>query len=1091
MIPMRNLLLFLSSLILVVSPAQAQTDAKLLTAVVAQDGSGDFTTIQAAMAKIGMGSPEKPARIDVHKGVYREVVYAQREKRYVRLIGEDPENTILVYGLHANMTGLDGEKIGTFRTPTLFVDADDFTVENMTIQNDAGPVGQALAVAVNGDRVVFSNCRFLGHQDTVFLNRGRQYFEGCFIEGTVDFLFGGATAWFESCDIHALDSSFLTATATPPEAAFGFVFNRCRVSVAEGETSFLGRPWRDHAAALFMRSELGAGIRPEGWHNWDKPWREATSRYLEYGNTGPGAQRSGRVSWARELTPGEAELITPVTVLRGWDPAQAAVTTELTSATTTDRESAGGPTLFLAGDSTMADKPDLELPERGWGQLFREFIRPPLRLDNRAVNGRSTKSFRDLGHWDALLESLSAGDWVVIQFGHNDEKDADPARYTDPDGEYRANLQRFVRETRARGGNPVLATPVVRRRFDEAGAFYDSHGAYPRVLREVAAEEGVPLLEMEDATRALEQEFGMEGSQSLHLHYEPGEHPQLPDGIHDDTHYSELGARLVAELAAREMLRLHLPVVRYLKLDELVPAPPTWSPDLGDGTFENPILHADYSDPDVVRVGDDYWMTTSSFSHVPGLPILHSRDLVNWTLVNHALPRLAPDEVFSAPQHGNGVWAPAIRHHDGRFWIYYPDPDFGIYLTTTIDPKDQWSSPVLVLPGKGLIDPCPLFDDDGSVWLVHAWARSRAGFNNIITLRRLDPDGLAPADNGGVTIVDGAHYPGYSTLEGPKIYKRRGEYFVFAPAGGVTPGWQSVFRATDIRGPYQARIVLDTGRSEVNGPHQGAWVDTPSGEDWFTHFQDKGAYGRIVHLEPMSWSEDGWPVIGWDPDGNGRGEPVTRWPKPALPTQPMAVPPSSDEFAGERLGRQWQWQANPETTWWSLTEVPGALRLFTQPLPEGGTQPLARRFATPAEAACRSLPGHDRNEVFAAAPRRARRPVGIRHRLRLGRSQAHACRTRRRRHNLSRRERRRRGIGRCKSCRPRRPGVSPRRMASGRPLPVRRLIRRAQLHQLRTDVHCPPRTLGRRQGRRLCVRRRGVDNRDVRRLRLVPRRAPL
>jgi beta-xylosidase/pectin methylesterase-like acyl-CoA thioesterase/lysophospholipase L1-like esterase len=932
--PVRTILSF-SILVLAVSAAGAQTDARYLAAVVAKDGSGDFTTIQAAMARIGMGSPEKPATIFVHNGVYRELVFAQREKRYVRLIGEDPDNTILVYGLHANMTGLDGEKIGTFRTPTLYVDADDLTVENMTIQNDAGPVGQALAVAVNGDRVVFRNCRFLGHQDTVFLNRGRQYFEGCYVEGTTDFLFGGATAWFEDCDIHALDSSYISATATPPEAAYGFVFNRCRVSVAEGERTYLGRPWRDHAATLFKGCELGAGIRPEGWHNWDKPWRESTSRYLEYRNTGPGAERSGRVSWSRELTPAEADVITPATALGGWDPAVTLVGAESAAPAAVADAPASGPALVLAGDSTMADKPNLALPERGWGQLFRELVRPPLRLDNRAVNGRSTKSFRDLGHWDAVLESLSPGDWVVIQFGHNDEKSEDPARFTDPDGEYRANLQRFVRETRARGAHPVLATSVVRRRFDEAGTFYDSHGEYPRVVREVAAEEGVSLLEMEDATRDLVQRFGAGGSRSLYLHFEPGEHPQLPDGLSDDTHFSEFGARLVAGQAAREMARLHLPIVRYLNLDGLVPPPAAWSPDLGDGTFSNPVLHADYSDPDVVRVGDDYWMTTSSFSHVPGLPVLHSRDLINWTLVNHALPRLVPDGVFSVPQHGNGVWAPAIRHHDGRFWIYYPDPDYGIYVTTAADPAGEWSPPELVLPGKGLIDPCPLWDDDGSVWLVHAWARSRAGINNVITLRRLTPDGLSAADDGGVVIIDGDDFPGYSTLEGPKIFKHRGEYVIFAPAGGVTPGWQSVFRATDIRGPYQARIVLDQGRSAVNGPHQGAWVDTPTGEDWFLHFQDKGASGRIVHLEPMVWGEDGWPVIGRDPDGNGRGEPVTRWRKPALPPQPTAVPPGSDEFDGGRLGLQWQWQANPDGTWWSLTEVPGALRMFVQPLPEG------------------------------------------------------------------------------------------------------------------------------------------------------------
>jgi len=316
----------LSVSIIAASAAHAQTDAKLLTAVVAKDGSGHFTTIQAAMAKIGMGSPDRPATIYVKKGVYREIVYAQREKRYVRLIGEDPTSTVLVYGLHASMTGPDGERIGTFRTPTLFIDADDFTVENMTVQNDAGPVGQALAVAVNGDRVLFRNCRLLGHQDTVFLNRGRQYVSNCVIEGTIDFLFGGATAWFEGCDIRALASSFITATSTPPEAAFGFVFDHCRVSVAEGETTYLGRPWRDHAATLFMRCELGEGLRAEGWDDWDKPWRRGTARYLEYRNTGPGADRSGRVPWARELTPNEADLITPAAVLRGcdgWDPTAA------------------------------------------------------------------------------------------------------------------------------------------------------------------------------------------------------------------------------------------------------------------------------------------------------------------------------------------------------------------------------------------------------------------------------------------------------------------------------------------------------------------------------------------------------------------------------------------------------------------------------------------------------------------------------------------------------------------------------------------------------------------------------------------------
>lgn len=563
-----------AGLAVLASIAAAQTDPRLFTAVVAQDGSGQFTSIQEAIARIATGTPERPATIYVRRGVYRELVYIQREKRYVRLVGEDAESTVLVFGLHAGMKGLDGLPIGTFRTATLHLDADDFTVENMTIRNDAGPVGQALAVAVHGDRALFRNARFLGHQDTVFLNRGRHYFVGCAIEGTTDFVFGGATAWFEGCELRALGSSYLTAAATPPEAAFGLVFHRCRVTVAAGERSYLGRPWRDHAATLFLKSELGSGIRPEGWHGWDRPWSEATSRFVESGNTGAGADRSARVPWSKELTAAEADAITPVVVLSGWDPTRAEpVRFEPPAAdrpggvASRAEEPALGSRLFLVGDSTMADKADLTLPERGWGQLFRELVRPPLKIENRALNGRSTKSFRDEGHWDELLRSLRPGDWVLIQFGHNDEKAADQTRFTEPEGEFRANLERFVRETRARGGHPILATPIVRRRFDEAGTFTDSHGDYPRSVRAVAAAEGVPLLEMEGTTRELVQGCGGEKSRSLYLHFEPGEHPELPDGLHDDTHFSELGARRIAELAAREMARAGVPLIRHLKLD--------------------------------------------------------------------------------------------------------------------------------------------------------------------------------------------------------------------------------------------------------------------------------------------------------------------------------------------------------------------------------------------------------------------------------------------------------------------------------------------------------------------------------------------
>lgn len=357
-----------------------------------------------------------------------------------------------------------------------------------------------------------------------------------------------------------------------------------------------------------------------------------------------------------------------------------------------------------------------------------------------------------------------------------------------------------------------------------------------------------------------------------------------------------------------------------------------WTPDQGNGTYRNPVLFADYSDPDAVRVGDDYYLVSSSFLAVPGLPILHSKDLINWTIINHALPVLVPVEHFSVPRHGEGVWAPAIRFHDGRFWIMYPDPDFGIYLTTATDPAGTWTPPILIKSGKGLIDPCPFWDDDGQLYLIHGWARSRAGISNLLTLHRLSADGTRLLDAGEV-IIDGNKIPGWTTLEGPKLYKRRDYYYVFAPSGGVTGGYQAVFRSKNLMGPYEHRIVLGQGHTPINGPHQGAWVDTPAGEDWFLHFQDRGAYGRIVHLEPMVWRDD-WPVIGDDPSGSGKGQPVLAQRKPDGRTGPIAVPQTSDEFDGASLGLQWQWNANPRADWASLDAHPGFLRLASVRVPK-------------------------------------------------------------------------------------------------------------------------------------------------------------
>ncbi|BCY08982.1 glycoside hydrolase 43 family protein [Actinoplanes sp. L3-i22] len=328
-----------------------------------------------------------------------------------------------------------------------------------------------------------------------------------------------------------------------------------------------------------------------------------------------------------------------------------------------------------------------------------------------------------------------------------------------------------------------------------------------------------------------------------------------------------------------------------------------WTADTGDGHYRNPVLFADWSDPDVVRAGDDFYLTASSFNRVPGLPLLHSTDLVNWALIGHALRRL-PDE-YAVVRPGCGVWAPALRLHDGRFWIVYPDPDHGIYVTTADDPAGPWSEPRLVLPGRGLIDPCPLWDADGSAYLVHGWAKSRAGFNNRLTAYAMKPDLEAPIGPATV-IVDGGDIDGCRTLEGPKWYRHDDWYWIFAPAGGVAGGWQYAMRSRHVFGPYEPRIVLAQGSTGVNGPHQGAWVDTGAGEDWFLHFQDLGAFGRVVHLQPMRWDDQGWPVIG------DRGAPVPGFRKPATGPAWTSTPPVADRFPGGRPGPQWSWPANPE-----------------------------------------------------------------------------------------------------------------------------------------------------------------------------------
>ena len=348
-----------------------------------------------------------------------------------------------------------------------------------------------------------------------------------------------------------------------------------------------------------------------------------------------------------------------------------------------------------------------------------------------------------------------------------------------------------------------------------------------------------------------------------------------------------------------------------------------WQADLLDGRYQNPILYTDYSDPDAIRVGEDYFMITSSFCNAPGLPVLHSKDLVNWNLVNYVLPEI-PTERYDRPVHGCGVWAPSIRYHEGTFYACFPMPDEGIYMSTTKDPFGKWSTPVNIRPGAGWIDPCPFWDDDGKAYLVAGVAKSRIGYKSVLHMVEMQPDGMGLIGE-EVKIFDGNEND-QVTIEGPKMYKRNGWYYVFAPAGGVKTGWQTVLRAKHPFGPYEYKVVMRQGSSPVNGPHQGAWVDTVTGEDWFLHFQDVYGAGRIVHLQPMRWEND-WPVIGAAKEGEDCGEPVLNYRKPNVGNVQVTpcTPPASDDFSNGKLGLQWQWNANPKEGWYKI--VDGKLQL--------------------------------------------------------------------------------------------------------------------------------------------------------------------
>lgn len=357
-----------------------------------------------------------------------------------------------------------------------------------------------------------------------------------------------------------------------------------------------------------------------------------------------------------------------------------------------------------------------------------------------------------------------------------------------------------------------------------------------------------------------------------------------------------------------------------------------WVSDLGNGQFKNPVIYADYSDPDVCKVGDAYIMTASSFNCVPGLPLLRSYDLVNWELIGYALNKLQPEDHFALPQHGGGVWAPSIRYNNKKLYIYWGDPDFGIYMISASQVEGPWSEPILVKAGKGLIDPSPLWDSNGKAYLSFALAGSRAGLKSVLLVAEMHPEGTHLLSDARI-VFDG--HKEHETIEGTKFYKRNGYYYILAPAGGVATGWQVALRAKNPFGPFEIKTVMHQGSTHINGPHQGGWVHTDAGEDWFLHFQDVGVVGRIVHLNPVKWIED-WPVMGNAPKDSFTGVPLRTADKPkVVRTVDVVTPPENDEFTAAQMGVQWQWHANPSHTYAYYNPLDGGwLRLYSVPKPD-------------------------------------------------------------------------------------------------------------------------------------------------------------
>lgn len=529
--------------------------------VVARDGSGDFTSVQEAVDAV-RGGGRAPTILLVRPGQYRERVIVDKDN--LRIIGEDRDTTVITWSACAKDPYPDGTERGTFLSFTLLVTGHNVEVENLTIRNDAGDgrqVGQAVAVYAAGDRGVWRGCRMLAHQDTLFCGplmgnvekeigarRGRaesvdyapdcprsyarQYFEDCFIQGDIDFIFGPYRCWFERCTLFMNErGGWYTAANTPEDQPYGLVFHDCRLTgeCREGE-AFLGRPWRRFAKTLFLECEMDSCVSPLGFADWDQT-RVVTERCGEYGTRGARADQSARHPRQKRLAEQEAACVTIPEVLGGWD---------------NWRPDRRVPTWFLCGDSTMAEYPPDRAPMTGWGQVLGALTEEPVFVVDCAVNGRSSKSFIGEGRLAAIESCLRPGDKLIVSFGHNDEK-PDEARHTDPETTFPVYLERYIDAAQRHGAEPILATPVARRLFDSEGRLLATHGAYPDAMRSLAERRSVRLIDMEKATMDLCRRAGVEGTKEIFCHVAPG-HPNYPEGLEDNSHLQIGGAVAFAAL---------------------------------------------------------------------------------------------------------------------------------------------------------------------------------------------------------------------------------------------------------------------------------------------------------------------------------------------------------------------------------------------------------------------------------------------------------------------------------------------------------------------------------------------------------------